>query len=161
MSPSCDRPLFHLFLHIGRLLEAQLRAHLDPLSLHKGRARLLMALASARSPQCINDLSAQLHVSQPTTTDLVKGLELQSLLQRIPSGHERRQTLVRLTAAGEVAAQQVAAVWDHVEINLQQAIPACPLASPRSLLESTRDHLLYTAAVSSLCCAPYPASRNP
>lgn len=161
MNPSSDRPLFHLFLHIGRLLEEQLRAHLDPLGLHQGRARLLMALASARSPQCINDLSAQLHVSQPTTTDLVKGLELQSLVQRIPSGHDRRQTLVRLTTAGEVAAPKVAAAWDEVEINLRVGIADYPLAPLRSLLESTRDHLLHRVAVGIALLCSLPCLAQP
>lgn len=161
MPTPTDRPLFHLFLHIGRILEERLRADLEPLGLHQGRARLLMALSGAASPQCISDLGAQLHVSQPTTTDLVKGLESQRLVERFRADHDQRQILVRLTPAGHAAAQEITTVWSALEDTLRAGIPARSLASLRSLLESTRDHLIHATTMClillfSLTCFAQP-----
>jgi DNA-binding MarR family transcriptional regulator len=63
------------------------------------RARLLMTLQCQGSCK-MSDLSAHLSVTPRSVTKLVDGLEAEGLLVREPHPHDRRATIIRLTAAG-------------------------------------------------------------
>lgn len=54
----------------------------------------------------VSDISKQLHVTSPTITQLLKGLEARGLIERRVDPIDRRAVGVTLTTEGEQAAQQ-------------------------------------------------------
>ncbi len=81
------------------------RHHLTPLQLE-----LLAAVAEAPPPEpLVGALARELAVSQPTVTDSLRALADKGLLVRRPDPADRRRTVVSMTPAGSVLADQLSA----------------------------------------------------
>ncbi len=63
------------------------------------RYDLLLMVKSARSgASTVTDLTRRLHLGQTAVTELVNRAEAAGLVERTPSSHDRRVSLIRLTA---------------------------------------------------------------
>src|SRR6266699_3098419 len=56
----------------------------------------------------VSEISKMLHVTSPTITQLLKGLEANGLIERNIDPTDRRAVVVKLTRKGEMVAQQAA-----------------------------------------------------
>ena len=133
-------PIFHLCLHLGRLLEARLAAELAPFGVGQGQARVLMALVDS-GPAGGAALARRLMVSPPTMTLLVRALEREGLVERRPGPDARGSGILHPTARGRAAARDVAAGWERVEADLRASAPAAEIRRRRSVLEAMRTAL--------------------
>ncbi|HEX3031047.1 MAG TPA: MarR family transcriptional regulator [Bacillota bacterium] len=66
---------------------------------------LLFVIRSGATPEAphmtVSEISRRLHVTSPTVTQLITGLEAKGLVERNMDRRDRRAVLVRLTEAGE------------------------------------------------------------
>lgn len=69
------------------------------LCIHKGAKHALTDMK-------VSDISRFLHVTAPTVTQLIKGLEANGLIQREVDPSDRRAVCIRLTDKGEVVVQK-------------------------------------------------------
>jgi MarR family transcriptional regulator, organic hydroperoxide resistance regulator len=132
--------LLHLFLHIGRLLEEQLRAPLARVGVHHGQGRVLDALLR-QGPLTVGELAAGLHIAQPTATVMAQRMQAAGLLERWVDADDTRRVTLTLTARGRGAAQAVRRAWQQVEEALCQSLSAADRPQLRTLLEGLRDGL--------------------
>ena len=72
--------------------------------------RVLFCVQEGTNPDLpemkVSEISKQLHVTSPTITQLLKGLEAHELIERRIDALDRRAVGVRLTSKGEAVAQQ-------------------------------------------------------
>lgn len=85
----------------GKAYGRWINSELEQTGTTPARGRLLLALGCA-GPCKMSDLSARLGVTPRNVTKLVDSLEEEGLLEREPHPHDRRVTLIRLTAQGVV-----------------------------------------------------------
>lgn len=78
------------------------------------RARLMMTLQCQGSCK-MSDLSGYLAVTPRSVTKLVDGLEAEGLLVREPHPHDRRATIIRLTAEGMLVCKS-SALANHAAV---------------------------------------------
>lgn len=97
-----------------------------------------LAHLSARGPRRISDLAAEAGVTQPTASDAVAALVRKGLTARRPDPVDGRASLLHLTAAGRVTAQETAA-WPDALLGALAAIgPEDRGAFLRSLMAMIR-----------------------
>ena len=89
---------FQFVLSLHRLLRS-LRHAGPSTGLHPTQLLVLVRL-SRSGPQRIGELAAQVRCSQPTATNVVRGLEELGLVKREPDPDDGRATRVDLTDAG-------------------------------------------------------------
>lgn len=135
-----SKPLLHLFLHIGRLLEERLRAPLSKAGVHHGQGRVLDALLR-HGPMTVGELAAGLHVAQPTATVMAQRMQSAGLLERWVDADDTRRVSLTLTPRGRAAAQAVRRAWQQLEVELCQSLPDAERTRLRLLLEGLRDGL--------------------
>lgn len=140
VAPPSSRPLLHLFLHIGRLLEGRLRAPLAQAGVHHGQGRVLDALLR-HGPMTVGELAAGLHVAQPTATVMAQRMQSAGLLERWVDAEDARRVSLALTPRGRVAAQAVRRAWEQLEVELCQSLPDAERTRLQLLLEGLRDGL--------------------
>lgn len=92
-----------------RIFEEMGRAGTTP-----ARARLLMTLQCQGSCK-MSDISGHLSVTPRNVTKLVDGLEAEGLVVREPHPHDRRATIIRLTAAGVLVCKE-SAMANHAAV---------------------------------------------
>lgn len=98
----------------------------------------MLAHLSARGPRRISDLAAEAGVTQPTASDAVAALVRKGLTARRPDPADGRASLLHLTAAGRVTAQETAA-WPDALLGALGAIgPEDRGAFLRSLMAMIR-----------------------
>jgi DNA-binding MarR family transcriptional regulator len=61
----------------------------------------------------VSDISKRLHVTSPTVTQLIKGLEANGLIERNIDPEDRRSVGIKLTEKGEMVTQQAAAAFEE------------------------------------------------
>jgi DNA-binding MarR family transcriptional regulator len=125
VAPPSSRPLLHLFLHIGRLLEGRLRAPLAQAGVHHGQGRVLDALLR-HGPMTVGELAAGLHVAQPTATVMAQRMQSARLLERWVNAEDARR---------------VSLAWEQLEVELCQSLPDAERTRLQLLLEGLRDGL--------------------
>jgi DNA-binding MarR family transcriptional regulator len=60
----------------------------------------------------VSEISKRLHVTSPTVTQLIKGLEANGLIERNIDPEDRRSAGIKLTEKGEMITQQAAAAFE-------------------------------------------------
>ncbi|MBA2284275.1 MAG: winged helix-turn-helix transcriptional regulator [Ktedonobacteraceae bacterium] len=74
--------------------------------------RVLFCIKKGLTPDCpemkVSEISKRLHVTSPTITQLMKGLEANGLIERSIDPSDRRAVGITLTAKGEMVTQQAA-----------------------------------------------------
>jgi|SRR5437660_571541 len=77
--------------------------------------RVLFCVKKGRRPDAcemkVSEISKLLHVTSPTITQLIKGLEANGLIERNIDPHDRRAVGIKLTEKGEMVTQQAAEVF--------------------------------------------------
>jgi DNA-binding MarR family transcriptional regulator len=96
LAAACSQSLYGLF---GSLWRASAPAWLE-LDLTISQLKALMALRW-RGPQSVGQLAAILRVSEPSASQLVERLVQRGLACRAADPHDRRRTVVSVTAAGD------------------------------------------------------------
>jgi DNA-binding MarR family transcriptional regulator len=61
----------------------------------------------------VSEISKRLHVTSPTVTQLIKGLEVNGLIERNIDPEDRRSVGIKLTEKGEMITQQAAAAFEE------------------------------------------------
>src|SRR5437588_4266527 len=61
----------------------------------------------------VSEISKRLHVTSPTVTQLIKGLEASGLIERNIDPEDRRSVGIKLTEKGEMITQQAAAAFEE------------------------------------------------
>lgn len=135
-----SKQLLHLFLHIGRLLEARLRKPLARAGVHHGQGRVLDALLR-HGPLTVGELAAGLQIAQPTATVMAQRMQAAGLLERWVDADDTRRVTLTLTARGCAAAQSVRRAWQQAEDELCASLSAADRRRLRLLLEGLRDGL--------------------
>lgn len=135
-----SKPLLHLFLHIGRLLEERLREPLADAGVHHGQGRVLDALLH-RGPMTVGALAGGLRIAQPTATVMTQRMQSAGLLERWVDARDARRVTLTLTPRGSAAARAVRRAWQQIEGELCDSLPVAERMRLRLLLEGVRDGL--------------------
>ncbi|MDA3961775.1 MAG: MarR family winged helix-turn-helix transcriptional regulator [Planctomycetota bacterium] len=117
---SQPRPLFHILLHIGRLLEARIAAELEGHGIHHGQARVLAQLRHGPMQQA--DLARRLGCTAPTASVMVRPMLAAGWLKRVADPARPQGRVLALSPLGKRLAAQAAKAWARVEQELQRAI---------------------------------------
>ena len=79
--------------------------------------KVLFCIKKGRSPSTpeikVSEISKRLHVTSPTVTQLIKGLEANGLIERNIDPEDRRSVGIKLTEKGEMITQQAAAAFEE------------------------------------------------
>lgn len=110
------RPRFHPILHVAHLIEARLRAALDPVGLGPRQARMIAAIAE-HQPVGQAELARAFDLSPPTLTVMLARLARDGLI-RPANGGGRSRKAVELTDAGRALVPRIDAAWAQVDAQL-------------------------------------------
>lgn len=113
-----DKPLIHLFMHIGKLLEDRFRSALDERGIYVGQARILSALLE-HGQLTQKQIAQGLHIKPATVTNLVKKMETSELISRRRDPKDDRIINVALTQKGNDAALFADEMIEHIEADLR------------------------------------------
>jgi DNA-binding MarR family transcriptional regulator len=100
--------LSELFWGVARQLRHATRHAVAPWEVTPSQARAL-AVVLRHGPVRLSELSEHLHIAPRSATEVVDDLAERGLAERRPDPHDRRATLVALTAQGAVVAEAVRA----------------------------------------------------
>ncbi|MDF1660694.1 MAG: MarR family transcriptional regulator [Planctomycetota bacterium] len=137
---SQDKPLLHLFMHIGHLLEAELRRELALIGVQHGQARVLVNLLQ-RGSLSQAEIARALSIKPATVTNMLTRMEQASFIERRAHPQHGRKKLTSLTKAGVGAAQKVLAVWQSIESKLFQELENSEREAMRPFLEQVLRNL--------------------
>jgi len=101
-------PLADLFWSVAGRLRVLGRATLAPWDISPSHARALGVLLRQGDLR-LSELSDHLHIAPRSATEVVDALQERGLAERHPDPHDRRATLVGLTAAGREAGESIRA----------------------------------------------------
>lgn len=113
-----DKPLMHLFMHIGKLLNDRLRKALSEKGIHFGQARILSALQE-HTTLSQGEIGRGLHIKPATVTNLVKKMETSGLISRSRDLGDDRIINVELTSEGKEAANFTEKVINQIENDIR------------------------------------------
>ena len=113
-----DKPLMHLFMHIGKLLNDRLRDALGEKGIHFGQARILTALLD-HGTLAQGEIGRGLHIKPATVTNLVQKMETSGLIDRRRDSGDDRIINVTLTSAGKEAAAFAERVIKQIENDIR------------------------------------------
>src|SRR5689334_22607769 len=125
------RELLHLVMLVMRTVAADMRR--SPDSLAPAQVGTLMKVSAA--PCTMSALARHLAVSLPTVSKSVDMLVRRGWLERWVDKHDRRQTLVRLTAEGR---RVLAAIKKRTETLVRQSLSGLTAAEREQLVDVTR-----------------------
>jgi DNA-binding MarR family transcriptional regulator len=94
-----QEPLSEAFWAVARQLRQLSRQTLAPWDVAPSHSRALGMLLD-HGVMRLSELSDHLHIAPRSTTEVVDGLQERGLIERRPDPHDRRATLVALTAEG-------------------------------------------------------------
>jgi len=132
--------VFHLFMHIGHLLEERCRSELAEIGLHHGQARVLMTLMR-HGPVLQADLARGMDIAPPTLSVMLKKLLDQQLVKRAAVKRDERVYEISLTAAGKRAAGLIHKVWTDAERVILGSLKPSDLSEMHDALLRVRDGL--------------------
>lgn len=79
--------------------------------------KVLFCIKKGMSPSTpeikVSEISKRMHVTSPTVTQLIKGLEANGLIERNIDPEDRRSVGIKLTEKGEMITQQAAAAFEE------------------------------------------------
>ncbi|MEJ3653409.1 MarR family transcriptional regulator [Actinomycetes bacterium KLBMP 9759] len=99
-----DETLAEAFWAVARQLRLRARETLTPWEVTPAQSRAMMTLLRHGTVR-LSALAEHLGIAPRSTTEVVDALEERGLVERQPDPHDRRATLVALTAGGAEAAQ--------------------------------------------------------
>lgn len=134
------RPLMHLFMHIGKLLNDELRSRLGKEGIHFGQARILLALQD-HGELSQGKLGRGLHIKPATVTNQVKKMDAAGLVKRRQDDNDDRVMNVSLTRKGKDAAEFAASVMASVEKTVCSTLSPGEMEAIRKPMEGVRDSL--------------------
>ena len=135
-----DKPLMHLFMHIGKLLNDRLRSSLSEGGIHFGQARVLVTL---RYHGELNQrtIGQGLHIKPATVTNMVKKMDASGLIDRRRDTNDDRIINVTLTSKGKKAANFALTVIEQIEDDIRSELNRKEIDILRHPLESVRNIL--------------------
>jgi DNA-binding MarR family transcriptional regulator len=95
-----DATLSEAFWGVAHRLRRLSRETLEPWDLAPSHARALRVLGR-HGVMRLSEMSDHLHIAARSTTEVVDALQERGLVERRPDPHDRRATLVALSAEGE------------------------------------------------------------
>ncbi len=113
-----DKPLIHLFMHIGKLLNDKVRNALGEKGIHFGQARILTALLD-HGTLAQGEIGRGLHIKPATVTNLVQKMETSGLIDRRRDSGDDRIINVTLTSEGKEAAAFADRVIKQIENDIR------------------------------------------
>jgi DNA-binding MarR family transcriptional regulator len=113
-----DRPLMHLFVHIGKLLEDRFRSVLSEKGIHVGQARIFSALLD-HEKLTQKEIAIGLHIKPSTVTNMVKRMEMSGLINRSRDKSDDRVINVTLTENGKEAARFTEKMIEQIEADIR------------------------------------------
>lgn len=113
-----DKPLMHLFVHIGKLLEDRIRSALGEKGIYAGQAKILTTLLKHKK-LTQREIAIGLHIKPATVTNLVKKMETSELISRRRDPNDDRLINVTLTKKGEEAAHFAEEVITQIEAEIR------------------------------------------
>ena len=135
-----DKPLMHLFMHIGKLLNDRLRSALGEGGIHFGQARVLASLMyhGELTQRMIGD---GLDIKPATVTNMVKKMESSGLIDRRRDVNDDRMIIVTLTSKGKEAAEFALTVMEQIENEIRSELGRKEIDILRNPLERVRNTL--------------------
>lgn len=109
--PDEDESLPDAFWGVARRLRRLSRETLGPWDITPSQSRAVGVLMHHGRVR-LSELSDHLRIAARSTTEVVDGLEHQGLVERQPDPHDRRATLVTLTARGRSVGTAIRAARD-------------------------------------------------
>lgn len=139
-SDNSDKPLMHLFMHIGKLLNDRLRGSLSEGGIHFGQARILVALLH-HEKLTQGAIGHGLHIKPATVTNLVKKMEASGLIDRRQDANDDRIMNVTLTSKGREAANFAVSVMEQIEDDIRSELTQKEIDKLRNPLKRVRNTL--------------------
>jgi MarR family transcriptional regulator, organic hydroperoxide resistance regulator len=139
MAPN-KKSFFHLFMHIGKLLETQLSSKLSSYNLYHGQGRVLLALVKAGAITQAN-LARGLDIKPATLVKMLQLMEAAKLIERQTDIITNRAVVVTLTSKGKHMVKKVETVWAEIERNILISIATDESEVLLQQLEKIRDTL--------------------
>lgn len=135
-----DKPLMHLFMHIGKLLNDKVRNALGEKGIHFGQARILTALLD-HDTLSQGEIARGLHIKPATVTNLVKKMEASGLILRRRDSGDDRIINVELTSEGKDAANFTEQVIGQIEKDIRSEFNQEEISMLRNFLIQSRNAL--------------------
>nr|WP_320014208.1 MarR family transcriptional regulator [uncultured Desulfobacter sp.] len=135
-----DRPLMHLFMHIGKLLNDRLRSSLGKSGIHFGQARVLISLMN-HDELTQRAIGEGLDIKPATVTNMVKRMEASQLIDRRRDVNDDRIIIVTLTSKGRDAAKFALTVMAQIEDEIRSELSRKEIDILRNPLERVRNTL--------------------
>ena len=135
-----EKPLMHLFMHIGKLLNDQLRSSLGESGIHFGQARILISLLR-HGALTQKTIGQGLHIKPATVTNMVKRMDASELIERKRDANDDRVINVKLTSKGKEAAIYAENVIEQIENDIRTKLTREDSDILRNSLESIRSNL--------------------
>ena len=132
--------MFHLLMHVGKLLQDRLREQFSEHGLHHGQGRVLDALMRNGELSQI-EIAKGLHIQRPTVTTMIQRMEAAGLIEWVQDDADRRVLRVRVTPKGEAAAKTIREIWESVDQDIENNLPADKQGVAQELLLQIRNHL--------------------
>ncbi|NDY72745.1 hypothetical protein DO021_04345 [Desulfobacter hydrogenophilus] len=135
-----DRPLMHLFMHIGKLLNDRLRSALGEGGIHFGQVRVLVSLM--RHSELTQRMVGQgLDIKPATVTNMVKKMDKSGLIDRKRDINDDRIINVTLTSKGKEAANFALTVMEQIEDEIRSELSQRKIDGLHPPLERVRNTL--------------------
>ena len=133
-----DKPLMHLFMHIGKLLNDRLRHTLGEGGIHFGQARVLVSLMQ-HGTLTQRTIGQGLHIKPATVTNMVKKMDASGLISRRRDTNDDRIINVTLTSKGKEAANFALSVMEQIEDEIRSELSRKEIDMLRHPLERIRN----------------------
>lgn len=135
-----DKPLMHLFMHIGKLLNDRLRSSLSDGGVHFGQSRVLVSLLN-HGELTQKTIGEGLDIKPATVTNMVKRMEAANLIERRRDADDDRIINVTLTSKGKEAAAFALTVMEQIEDEIRSELNRKAINVLRNPLERVRNVL--------------------
>ena len=116
-----DKPLAHLFIHIGKLLRERVSSALSDGGIYFGQARILEALLRHNRLNQ-GEIGNGLQIKPATVTNQVKKMEAVGWIDRRTDPNDDRIMNVTLTPKGREAASIMVSVMAQIEDEIRSAL---------------------------------------
>ncbi len=134
------KPLFHILMHLGKLLESRMSEELSSAGVHHGQALVLAALRK-HGAMTQADLARGMNCSPATLSTMLQPMSRQGWIDRSTDPKTNRAVVVRLTREGTQLAKKADAAWRAVEKVLSRAMPETSIEEFLQSCESLRHAL--------------------
>ena len=135
-----DKPLAHLFIHIGKMVRERVSSNLRQSGVHFGQARILEALLRY-DKLSQGEIGNGLHIRPATVTNQVKRMEAAGWIDRRHNPKDDRFMNVTLTPKGREAANVMVSAMKQIEDEIRSILTKKETDMLRKRLEKVRNKL--------------------